>query len=956
MNNPVSLINGDPNPTDLPVNALSALNETQNVREWLANEFTSFVTNNNISNKDVAHKVEVLMGTKMIAKMHNRKIENAFGLIYHHAMTRESIHEDFKLLYLYKVDLTDAACEAYLGNAGPSVQIMDVERKISNPTAHQISINVDKSVYTRFMMAMSAYSGSWLKNERDRANLGLPRQNDLDDPSLMLTRTEYNNFSHAIEIQTTSVTNALIKGDNTSSLFQIIRQSPSIYTLSKTKPFENVMDRCELVRRTTSLVPQRTFGLNKAGRITNTDRFGTSRILGEILCIYEAHTNNAAKIDDLGGWFEGPNAPFKSPDVVICTTSKVIDMLSRDGVCRTTRVNMNQIMTVVSLEQADMHPMRTVAPQNSVQFKNGDYVRDQNRQMIKKVHTTPDYKICYAEINGKNAVFVPVDDGSFAHKVEQDAKFTTMTTFDFMLPTGIAMFDHQDQACGPSRQSTSFNNEMGIQYTLSCDRLSKMLSRFFNDAEHATIRRAKRGSQVEESMMFYSLTDDSAGTEVVDQEAGGDDEHNTLGEETTYYRNGYMRNNHYYTSEVMVNNIISVILNQTSPVVRELIVETNHSEDKASSEPDDAVVNVVRDYFHRHNHKLEENLEKRVFSNLFHTTNISGLAMLKYINMGFGVIWLKPQFVQADSMLFCRPSGFAHFGGPPTQTRQSVWSDESKDVMYNNKAYSTTNRMSMGGYPSVMWHNAAMIESQVTSTDRVINTTDTPAVTEALQYLKATRGAGVQTKTFNPTVKHDGWWPLMAPPFMNKSFFSQVTSPLGRFGTPFATPDEHHHRFFDTNLNDCIHTNVFTANSVFNDMLNNFNTTVLYSNELFTQNEEFPFYKYMNFNPTASAGLNAFAQSITRTNNDTINMRRNDEEGVTQTDETNLSHLLGAAIPKTCWSNSEINGVLERKDIKNADSYRQNATITTGDTCFFINGHDFVGKWDRCAVGEYSFL
>ena len=73
--------------------------------------------------------------------------------------------EDFKLLYLYKVDLTDAACEAYLGNAGPSVQIMDVERKISNPTAHQISINVDKSVYTRFIMAMSAYSGSWLKNE-----------------------------------------------------------------------------------------------------------------------------------------------------------------------------------------------------------------------------------------------------------------------------------------------------------------------------------------------------------------------------------------------------------------------------------------------------------------------------------------------------------------------------------------------------------------------------------------------------------------------------------------------------------------------------------------------------------------------------------------------------------------------------------------------------------------------
>ena len=189
--------------------------------------------------------------------------------------------------------------------------------------------------------------------------------------------------------------------------------------------------------------------------------------------------------------------------------------------------------------------------------------------MIKKVHTTPDYKICYAEINGKNVVFVPVDDGLFANKVEQDAKFTTMTTFDFMLPTGIAMFDHQDQACGPSRQSTSFNNEMGNQYTLLCDRLSKMLTRFFIDTEHATIRRVKRGSQVEESMMFYSLTDDSARTEEEGQESGGDDESNTLGEETTYYRNRYMRNKHYYTSEVMLNNSISVILNQTFLVVHD---------------------------------------------------------------------------------------------------------------------------------------------------------------------------------------------------------------------------------------------------------------------------------------------------------------------------------------------------------------------------------------------------
>ena len=158
----------------------------------------------------------------------------------------------------------------------------------------------------------------------------------------------------------------------------------------------------------TSLVPQMTFGLNKSIPTPNADRNKTYKILGEILRIYDLHTNNSVALNDLGGWFEGSNSPFKTPDVVICTTARVIEMLMNEGVCKQTTVDMKQIMTVVSL---DMHPMHTVVLQMSVSFKNGTYVCDPDEQMIKKTHKTPDHKIYYAQINTQNVVFVPVDDG-----------------------------------------------------------------------------------------------------------------------------------------------------------------------------------------------------------------------------------------------------------------------------------------------------------------------------------------------------------------------------------------------------------------------------------------------------------------------------------------------------------------------------------------------------------------
>lgn len=993
MNNPVTIIDNDPSPLGPSPNALDALDEQRNIKEWIENEFTSHATKSSITQSDVAHSVQVLMGNKLVAKMHNRMVENTFGLIFHHAMTEEPIGEDFYLLYLYKVDLTDASAESYLAHAGPNVKIMDVERKISPPAPHCVSIRVNKSLYQKFSLALKTLAGSWLKKQRERMALGLPPKVDTDDPNLLVSRVEYENFMSQMDIHLSAAANSLIRGDNTNSLFRIIRQSPSVYSLTKTKRFRNVMDRSELVRRMISFVPQLTFGLNKIVPVPNAERSTPHRILGEIMQIFDLHTDNSGAIDGLEGWLEGPKSPFRKPDVVIVTTDRVIRKLYETGVCVSGEADMKQIMTVVSLSREDMHPMRTVAPQMSVSFKNGTYVRDQNRQMLKKVHKTPNHKIHYGHLGNSNAVFVSVDDGSFAKDVARDARFTTMTTFDFMMPTGIALTQHGKVLHGPVRQTTTFCNEMGARYTMSCEAMKTFLHSLFSSGNgvYAYGDMENDEDTAEACMMFYKAP-----------KPGQNEEE--FGEGTILIRNEYMRDNYYYNNDLMAMNVISVLQNRTSPVLQPLLVGEGAGEaptgeaddelsdyfksgkgkdtDKGGSGPsrkdtdkgvsggvggpqnvDDFNKNLVRaivqSYMTKKRTPVSEGDFNMVYDILYNMTNEAAIEYLRYINMGFGVIWVKPEFVQADSMLFCRPSGFAHFGGSPTQSRKKDLSDESQSILYQSMAYSTTSRQSLGGYPSIMWKNAAMIESQATTTDKVVDVLDDSSIRDALNYLKTTRMAGVENKTFNPSIRGDGWWPLLAPPFMDIEMFSRPSSPVGRFGTQFLSQELHTSKFTDRQVMDCVHPNVFTTNRVFENMWNNINTLMLYNQDLFRTEPDFPFSKYVNFNPIANASLTAIEEAITRSVNTTVNMNRDDTDAVEPVgvDESNLSHMLGAAIPKTCYSDSDLEAeVLVREDLKQANSYRTNTVITNGDTAFFINGQDFVGKWDRCAVSEYSFL
>lgn len=955
MNNPIQIIANDSSPLVANQNTLNALDEHENTYQWLHNEVTSFISRPSLNHDDISHKVMALMGAKMVAKTNNRMIENPFGLALHHAMTPEPIMENFRLTYIYDIDRTDAGRCSYLSQTAPSVNILRVERKISSPAPTKVNIRITKDVYKQITQAMGAVEGSWLTQKKERAVMGFDPKNPLDDPNLQLAATEFNNFFAHMDVRLDAAANSLTRGQNTYALLMMVDQSPSVTTLPRNTRIKNIITRKELVRRRLSILPQMSFGLNKMIPQMRADRSSVPNVLGEVLQIFDLHTEATGAIDGLDGWFDGPNVPFTKPDVITFTTRRAIQKLQTLGVAKSVAVDMHQIMTVLTLTKDDVHPMREMVPQRAVTLKNGSYVRNPDTQLAKKVVTTGNTKIDYAKICNKNLVFVPVDDGVAADEMATAAQFTTLTTFDFVIPAGVIFTQHGKATHGPTRQSTTFANELGARYTLSCDRIKKFLYEFFSDTELATYD----GSEFKDldtalgCMMFYKQNN------FVDEE-----------DISMLERCEMMRDNRYYDNDVMANNIIHIMMHRTNPSLKSLFEQPPkrddgliscmqpHDESFTGNQKDfnkELVKAIVNNYMINNKMAFDDADFNNIYNLLYNLKNFDAIDYLGDINMGFGLCFLKTMHVQTDGMMLCRPNGYAHFGGAPMQKRSNDQSDEYNSVLVESVAYSTTSRQSIAKYPSVMWHNAMYIESATTTTDKVVDVSDYSVITDALNHLRTTAVAGLEKKTLDPELKEDGWWFIFRPTKCDIDVMSKPFSPLGRMGTQFKTEEDHARGFIDTTIMDAIHPNVFTTNAVHQDMWNNFNVNILYKKELF-ENPDFPFYKYIHFNPISDENLRATEDAMARQSDGESNIRRKDTEGVGIKGESSLSHVLGAAIPKTCWSDSNLGEIMDREDFKTATSYRVNAILTKGDTAFFINGDDFVGKWDRCGLSEYTFI
>lgn len=156
----------------------------------------------------------------------------------------------------------------------------------------------------------------------------------------------------------------------------------------------------------------------------------------------------------------------------------------------------------------------------------------------------------------------------------------------------------------------------------------------------------------------------------------------------------------------------------------------------------DMIVAVVRDYMQKKNMPAEVATIKFIHNVLYNLKNSEAVRFLKYINMGFGIIWILPQFVQADSMMISRPGGFTHFAGKPHMSRMKGDSDETQYENYITESYSAIARMSLGTNPGIFWHNCALVDTQAAATSRVIPVDNPCLVRDAVNWLESMRRSG----------------------------------------------------------------------------------------------------------------------------------------------------------------------------------------------------------------------
>lgn len=319
------------------------------------------------------------------------------------------------------------------------------------------------------------------------------------------------------------------------------------------------------------------------------------------------------------------------------------------------------------------------------------------------------------------------------------------------------------------------------------------------------------------------------------------------------------------------------------------------------------------------------------------------------MNPGIAVLFIKPQFVESDSMIISRPCGYTHISANPFLTKKCDLSDNSKEVIFNFKQHACHTRSGLGN-TSCKFSAAFMVRNYTDDTERCINPADDEA--EHNLDLLARHNTTDVLQNIQNAQQVSRWWPVICTPKMPKSFFEKGGSPAGRITTQWIDKKMFDEQFYDTNVLDALFTEVYTVNNVFFNMRHNINTEFYKSSVL--EREECPLNKYLNFN-------------ISSTNtivNCRLNTRRRDsllphgcaflEQDKNHRplfpNEINLSKQSGVAFPKRCYTNVEL--LKQENQIGKPKTYPVLQVIqntTTND--YFITGNGTVEKFDN-GVGQ----
>lgn len=1185
LNNPATLLQGDKHPLIVDPNSLDVLNERKFTKQWTGNEMMCYTSTNGIDQEAVQHNIRFLYSCQFIKSNSKTAREQGFGMAVHFVMIPECIDSTFSLQNIYKVDLTDGHTPNYGGMTGVLNNHVDIIREIRAGIPLEGGFLVNKQLRSQMASALNVFSMSY----KQRLAMGEPPQNDADNPKLQILRNKLNVFLDCVRFNVECCAAGRTKGTNTITLLTMIRLSPAVYYLLRQKSFKNVLNRANLALYMNTAYSEICFGLNKIIPLVNAERNSIEAVLYDILEKFKKHTDNDCAVPQFDGFFTGPNAPFRQPSVVVMCTENILSTLGFLKMIKHERVDMHQYVSVLSLSERDMSPMSTNAPVGSVYLENGCFRKDPNGNIERHIQTTQDYHLYYYRMSEWDLMFVNIEKESFNKDICKESQMTTMSTFQSMIPTGMVLTEAGKNVTGPSRQTTTFCNDGGVHYSLSCGQLKPFLLDFFSNPNYSIFDLSDEVdsstgaipnntiADYEKSLVFYRSRrdkldkwvrkhttcedeDDFSSSDDDDDDDGGSNkwkrkdknrekklfgqilkhtqttkecaklermlasdvegEHGNgrtfkaslaaaeiQGHNTSYrnmskpggghtsvptrgkkeepiefsckdpvddgtkeqedhckeqiktllYRNFYMTDNLYYTTPIHINNIIGIMLDHGAPILQDFMktvksymenlpdsseprgfkggsrniptkkgkgkgkgnvkrtisskgILENHklsktlplgsptydgpkksddSDDTDSDSDDDInledcfeeqtassltenlsstrinkfnlpyIEASVTSYLTNHTLPVYPNMIKAIHYALYYLPNFDAVSLLDHINMGFGVIWLKPEFIQSDSMLFVRPSSFLQLVGKPEIIREGDTTDSSQSEVYKSKSYSAIGRQSLGTNPGIFWPNSFYVKNLCDTADNIIPVQDRDKVCMSVNWLNAMRDSGQLDKTLADPVYANGWWPVISTPTMTKQMFESPNSPVGRLGTHFATKEEFEKCFFDRGLADIKYPTCFTINSVFTNPRKNFNTLFLYDFRLIETNAGHPLHVYLFFNPQSTSALNTMENYISRSSNTVQAMKPSDNELMewTKMGANNITNTIGSACPKACYTSGDISDkVRNRADSKSATSYRTNDVLTYGNTDWYVTGINILEKWSRCGVNNSSWV
>lgn len=317
----------------------------------------------------------------------------------------------------------------------------------------------------------------------------------------------------------------------------------------------------------------------------------------------------------------------------------------------------------------------------------------------------------------------------------------------------------------------------------------------------------------------------------------------------------------------------------------------------------------------------------------------------KGINPGVAVQFIKPQYVESESMVFSRPCGMTHIMSNPSIEKELDMSDDQNQInftFYQASAH-TINGLSN---TSVKMPASLYVNKPAAETERVINPAEDDRVLRLLDSLAdSSPEEYAATQAFTDT---QAWWPVLWQPYVPASMFDTGVSPMGR-STGQWLDEESFSDFFSHKVSDIFYRSEFSANKVCTNMRYNLNTLVPMSQIM--HHSEYPLNKYLSYNPNwANAVTDAIKHHTRRVegpvpagSSGTIK----EIEMPMYPDDNEVSKIMTVALPRRCWTNHDLLNEQDQNK-RNPSPYARLCIVEDPKSNhFFYPGNEALEKFDN---------